>query len=329
MTVTIGLLGAGRIGLTHARTLANLPGARLAAFADPSDAAAEAVADLTYERRAEADQIMADRAIDAVIMATPTDLHATQVEQAARAGKAIFCEKPIDLDLARVRDCLSVVEETGASLMIGFNRRFDTEFQALKQRIAAGAIGEIETIHLISRDHVPPPIAFIERSGGIFRDMMVHDLDMARFLMGEDFTEVFATGSVLIDPEIGAAGDLDTATVTLKTASGRLAVITANRRATYGHDQRAEIHGSEGMIAIGDRRATSITLADKSGYHRDPLLPSFIDRYAEAYRREMTAFVGAVGSGGPISPSGEDGLRALELADAALRSSETGKMIRL
>ncbi|MDH3668971.1 MAG: inositol 2-dehydrogenase [Paracoccaceae bacterium] len=329
MTVTIGLLGAGRIGLTHARTLANLPAARLAAIAEPSDAAAEAVTDLTEARRAEVGEIMADRAIDAVIIATPTDLHAAQVEQAARAGKVIFCEKPIDLDAARVRACLEVVGDTDTRLMIGFNRRFDSEFQALKQRIAAGAIGDIETIHLISRDHAPPPIAFVERSGGIFRDMMIHDLDMARFLMGEEFVEVFATGSVLIDPKIGAAGDLDTAAATLKTASGRIAVITANRRATYGHDQRAEVHGSKGMIAIANQRATSVTVADAGGYHRDPLLPTFTDRYAEAYRSEMTAFVDAVASGSPLSPDGEDGLRALELADAALRSSETGMTVRL
>jgi myo-inositol 2-dehydrogenase/D-chiro-inositol 1-dehydrogenase len=329
MTVTIGLLGAGRIGLTHARALAGVPAARVAAIADPSDAAAEAVTALTGARRAGVDEIMADPAIDAVIVATPTDLHAGQVEQAARAGKAIFCEKPIDLDTGRVRACLKVVAETGARLMIGFNRRFDREFRALKARIEAGAVGEIETIQIVSRDHAPPPLAFVRRSGGLFHDMMIHDFDMARFLMGEEFTEVFATGSVLIDPEIGAAGDVDTATATLRTASGRIAVITTNRRSPYGHDQRAEVHGARGMVSIGNMRASSVVLADDGGFHGEPLLPSFMDRYAEAYRRELTAFVAAVESGGPLSPTGEDGLRALELADAAVRSMRSGALVRL
>ncbi|HSF94335.1 MAG TPA: inositol 2-dehydrogenase [Thermohalobaculum sp.] len=329
MTVTIGLLGAGRIGLTHARALAGVPAARVAAIADPSDAAAQAVIDLTGARRAGIDEIMADPAIDAVIIATPTDLHADQVEQAARAGKAIFCEKPIDLDVTRVRDCLKVVAETGARMQIGFNRRFDREFRALKAHIEAGHIGDIEMIQLVSRDHAPPPIGFVKRSGGLFRDMMIHDLDMARHLMGEDFTEVFATGSVLIDPEIGAAGDIDTATATLKTASGRLAVITTNRRSPYGHDQRAEVHGSKGMAAIGNKRETDVVLADTAGYHAKPLLYSFMDRYAEAYRTELTAFVAALEAGTPLSPTGEDGLKALELANAALKSMETGAVVRL
>jgi len=329
MTVTIGLLGAGRIGLTHARALAGIPSARLAAIADPSDAAAQAVIDLTDARRSEVDEIIADPAIDAVIIATPTDLHAGQVEQAARAGKAIFCEKPIDLDIDRVRSCLKVVAETGARLMVGFNRRFDREFRALRAHIKAGAVGEIEMIQLVSRDHAPPPIGFIKRSGGLFRDMMIHDLDMARFLMGEEFVEVFAMGSVLIDPEIGAAGDVDTATATLKTASGRIAVITTNRRSPYGHDQRAEVHRSKGMVSIGNMRATSVTLANGGGFHTEQLLISFMDRYVEAYRRELTALVMAVESGGPFSPTGEDGLRALELADAAVRSMESGMVVRL
>ena len=329
MTVNIGLLGAGRIGLNHARAVARIPGARIAAVFDPVDAAAQAAIDAAGARRATADQIMADPAIDAVIIATPTDLHAAQIEQAARAGKAIFCEKPIDLDADRVRACLRVVAQTGAQLMVGFNRRFDREFAGLRAQIEAGAVGEIEMIQITSRDHAPPPIEFVKRSGGLFRDMMIHDLDMARFLMGEEFTQVSATGSVLIDPAIGAAGDVDTATATLKTASGRIAVITTNRRASYGHDQRAEVHGSKGMASIGNMRATSVSVADGSGYRTEPLLPSFIDRYADAYRRELTAFTEAVRTGTPCAPTGQDGLRALELADAALRSMETGRVVQL
>ena len=329
MTINIGLLGAGRIGLTHARAVAGIAAARIAAVFDPIEAAAQAAIDLTGARRATVEEIMADPAIDAVIIATPTDLHADQVEMAAEAGKAIFCEKPIDLEVARVRACLKVVERTGARLMIGFNRRFDSEFVALRARIEAGAVGEVELVQITSRDHAPPPIDYIRRSGGLFRDMMIHDLDMARFLVGEEFVEVFATGSVLIDPAIGAAGDVDTATATLKTASGKIVVITTNRRASYGHDQRCEVHGSKGMASIGNRRATGVSVADSEGYRSEPLLASFMVRYADAYRRELTAFVGALASGGPLSPSGEDGLRALGLADAARRSMETGRVVRL
>jgi myo-inositol 2-dehydrogenase/D-chiro-inositol 1-dehydrogenase len=324
----IGLLGVGRIGLTHARAVTGIAAARIAAVFDPVEAAAQAAIDLTGARRATVEEIMADPAIDAVIIATPTDLHAAQVEQAARAGKAIFCEKPIDLDIGRVRACLEVVEQTGARMQIGFNRRFDREFAELRAQIGAGAVGEVEMIQITSRDHAPPPIEFVKRSGGMFRDMMIHDLDMARFLMGEEFVEVFATGSVLIDPEIGAAGDVDTATATLKTASGKIAVITTNRRAAYGHDQRAEVHGSKGMVSIGNKRATSVSVADSDGYRTEPLLASFMVRYADAYRQELIAFVEALQTGGPLSPSGEDGLRALELAEAAIRSMETGRLVR-
>ncbi len=329
MTINIGLLGAGRIGLTHARAVAGIAAARIVAVFDPDDAAARAAVDLTGARRATVDEIFADPAIDAVMICTPTDLHADQVEMAAEAGKAIFCEKPIDLDVARVRACLKVVERTGARLMVGFNRRFDREFVELRARIEAGAVGEVELVQITSRDHAPPPIDYIRRSGGLFRDMMIHDLDMARFLVGEEFVEVFATGSVLIDPEIGAAGDVDTATATLKTASGKIVVITTNRRASYGHDQRCEVHGSKGMASIGNRRATAVSVADSDGYRSEPLLASFMVRYADAYRHELTAFVEALESGGALSPSGEDGLRALELADAAQRSMETDRVVCL
>jgi myo-inositol 2-dehydrogenase/D-chiro-inositol 1-dehydrogenase len=329
MTINIGLLGAGRIGQTHARAVAGIAAARISAVFDPIDAAAEVVIALTGACRATFDEIIADPKIDAVIIATPTDLHATQVEQAARAGKAIFCEKPIDLDIDRVRECLKVVSETGARMQIGFNRRFDQEFMELRAQIKAGAVGDLEMVQIASRDHAPPPIEFVKRSGGMFRDMMIHDLDMARFLVGEEFVEVFAAGSVLIDPAFGAVGDVDTATATLKTASGKIVVITTNRRASYGHDQRAEVHGSKGMASIGNKRATSVSVADGNGYHAEPLLASFMVRYAEAYRLELTAFVEALESGSALSPTGEDGLRALELADAALRSMETGRLVHL
>jgi myo-inositol 2-dehydrogenase/D-chiro-inositol 1-dehydrogenase len=329
MTTYIGLLGAGRIGWTHALAISAIPGARIAAVFDPVDEAARRVSDLTGARRATVEEIMKDKAIDAVLICTPTDLHAGQIEQAARAGKAIFCEKPIDLDVKRVRDCLKVVKETGAKLMIGFNRRFDPNFAELRARIGAGKIGDVELVQITSRDPGPPPVAYIKRSGGIFRDMMIHDFDMARFLLGEEVVEVTAHGSVLVDKEIGEAGDVDTATATLKTASGKIAVITNSRRATYGYDQRIEVHGSMGMVSASNMHATTVEMLNGDGRHSDPLLNFFMERYAPAYRIEQTKFIEALTKGTAVSPSGADGLKALELADAAVRSMESGKTVRL
>ena len=214
MTINFGLLGAGRIGKTHATAVLGIPGTKLAAVFDPVDAAAEHIVAMTGARRASVEEILADKSIDAVLICTPTDMHADQIELAARAGKAIFCEKPVDLSADRVRACLKVVEETKAKLMIGFNRRFDTNFAAVRAQIDAGAIGTVELVQITSRDPGPPPIDYIKRSGGIFRDMMIHDLDLARFLLNEEIVSVSATGSVLVDQAIGAAGDVDTATAT-------------------------------------------------------------------------------------------------------------------
>ncbi len=327
MTVTIGLLGAGRIGQTHARALNDIPSAELAAVFDPDEAAAQAVIDLTGARRAAIDDILADARIDAVIIATPTDLHAEQMGQAARAGKAIFCEKPIDLDIARVRACLDVVDATGVQLMVGFNRRFDPSFAELRRRIDNGDVGAVELVQITSRDPAPPPMDYVERSGGLFRDMMIHDFDMARFLLGEDVVAVSATGSVLVDPAIGQAGDVDTAAATLTSVSGKIAVITNSRRATYGYDQRIEVHGAKGMVSAENLRATTVTVADARGYHVEPLLDFFMQRYRDAYRCELSAFVDAVATGGACTPTGADGLRALELAEAAARSTVEGRVI--
>ncbi|APF37000.1 Predicted dehydrogenase [Chelatococcus sambhunathii] len=327
--LNIGLLGAGRIGITHARAVIALPDARIAAVFDPVDAAADAAQALTGARRASVEEIMADKDIAAVIVATPTDLHATQVEEAARAGKAIFCEKPIDLSSARAEACLAVVREHNARLMLGFNRRFDPSFARLKAEVEAGAVGKVELVQITSRDPAPPPVDYIKRSGGLFRDMMIHDFDMARFLLGEEVTEVFATGAALVDPAIGAAGDVDTATATLKTASGRIAVITNSRRASYGYDQRLEVHGEKGMIQAGNETATTLTRANASGFTSDPLLDFFMQRYAEAYRLELAAFCRLAAGEDIAVPTGEDGLAALRLADAAVTSLASGRSVRL
>lgn len=319
----LGLLGAGRIGMTHAKAVQAVPGATISAVFDPFDAAADAAIEITGAKRATVEEIMTSPEIDAVIIATPTDLHAEQIELAAKAGKAIFCEKPIDLSTDRVRKCLEVVEVTGVKLMVGFNRRFDASFARLKSEIDNGTVGDVELIQIISRDPSAPPVDYIKRSGGIFRDMMIHDLDMARFLLDEEIAEVSASGSVLTDPAIGDAGDYDTATATLRTASGKIAVITNSRRASYGYDQRIEVHGSKGMVQAGNQRATTVTVASSAGYTVDPLLDFFMERYVDAYRDELQTFVRMLSGEKVAIPSGIDGLKALELADAALESAKS------
>ncbi len=329
MTINFGLLGAGRIGKTHATAILGLPGTKLAAVFDPIDAAAEHIVAMSGARRASVEEILADKAIDAVLICTPTDMHADQIELAARAGKAIFCEKPVDLSADRVRACLKVVDETNAKLMIGFNRRFDTNFAAVRAQIDAGSIGAVELVQITSRDPGPPPIEYIKRSGGLFRDMMIHDFDLARFLLNEEIVAVSAMGSVLVDPAIGAAGDVDTASATLRTKSGKIAVITNSRRATYGYDQRIEVHGSKGAVSAANVHNNTVTVANKDGYHDAPLLDFFMERYAVAYRTELQSFVNAIEKGSAISPTGIDGLKALELADAAVKSVQSGTEIKV
>ncbi|WP_029076263.1 inositol 2-dehydrogenase [Kaistia adipata] len=320
MTVRLGLLGAGRIGKVHAGAIAANKGARLVAVADAFPDAARALAETTGSEVRDADAIMNAADIDAVLITTPTDLHATMIEQAARAGKAIFCEKPVDLDVERVRACLAVVAETGAPLMVGFNRRFDPNFMEVRRQIDAGAIGKVEMVSITSRDPGPPPADYIRRSGGLFRDMTIHDFDMARFLLGEEPVSVFASASVLVDPEIGKLGDFDSASIVLTTKSGRIAQISNSRRASYGYDQRMEVHGSKGLVSAENLRATNVEVANGDGYRREPLLNFFMTRYTEAYRNEIAAFITALENGEPPTPSGDDGLKALILADAALRS---------
>lgn len=325
-----GLLGAGRIGQIHGRSVAAHKSASLAAITDVD---AKAVAALAAETGASvaksAADIIADKSIDAVLICTPTDTHADLIEQAAKAGKAVFCEKPVDLSADRVRACLKVVAETKAPLMIGFNRRFDPSFASLQQRLRAGEVGSPEIVTVLSRDPGPPPVSYIVRSGGLFRDMMIHDLDMARFLLGEEPVEVSALASCLVDPEIGKAGDIDTAVVTLKTASGKLAQISNSRRATYGYDQRIEVHGSTGLLRAQNMFPTTVERANAQGFSTDPVMHFFLERYLPAYRAEIDAFVTSVSAGKALNPSGEDGLKALLLADAAEASMKSGKSVRV
>ena len=320
MTTRLGLLGAGRIGKVHAKAISASAEARLVAVADAFPAAATALADhYGCEVRSIA-AILAAKDIDAVVICTPTDTHAELIEKFARAGKAIFSEKPIDLSLARVKACLKVVRDSKAVLMVGFNRRFDPHFGAVRAAIDAGTIGAVEMVTIISRDPGAPPYDYITRSGGIFRDMTIHDFDMARFMLGEEISAVSAQASVLTDPNIAKLGDFDSVSVMLTTASGKHCTISNSRRATYGYDQRVEVHGSLGSVAAENQRPVSIEVATAAGYTRPPLHDFFMTRYTEAYAAEIAAFVAAVAGHRPASPSGEDGLVALALAEAALQS---------
>ncbi len=324
--LSIAVIGAGRIGGIHARNIAAHQDARLAGVADVDGTAAARLAEACGARVLSLDEAFDT---DAVLIGSPTPTHADYIERAARAGRAIFCEKPIDLVADRVRACLAAVRRAGVALMVGFNRRFDPHFATLKRRMDAGEIGTLELLTIISRDPAPPPIGYVATSGGLFRDMMIHDLDMALFLLGEEPVELYAAASSLVDPAIAAAGDVDTAVATLRTPSGKLCQISNSRRATYGYDQRIEAHGSKGLLRAGNVTATTVELATEAGFVTDPVLPFFLERYAAAYRAELDAFVAVVASGRAPKPDGEDGLKALLLADAAAQSVASGQAVKL
>ncbi|MGI9366354.1 MAG: inositol 2-dehydrogenase [Rhizobiaceae bacterium] len=327
--LNIGLLGCGRIGQVHALSIERLDNVRISAVADAYPNAAKAVAQKTGAQVLEVESVILSPDVDAVIIATPTDTHYELIHQAAAAGKAIFCEKPVDMSAERIRNCIAVVEAANVPFMTAFNRRFDPNFAALQTSIADGEIGKVELVAITSRDPAPPPMDYIERSGGIFRDMMIHDFDMARFLLGENPTQVFAVGSNLVDPAIGAAGDIDTAAVTLTTASGAICQITNSRRAVYGYDQRLEVHGAKGMLRAANVHENTVEHATGSGFRLSPARHFFLERYEAAYQIEIAAFADALVSGSAVTPGIHDGLAAQLLADAAAESRASGKPVDL
>jgi len=325
----IGLLGCGRIGQVHARSIAQIEGATVTAVADAFPAPAQDLASRANAKVMDAMELINSADVDAVVIGTPTDTHYDLIHAAAKAGKAIFCEKPVDLSSDRIRDCKAVVEIAGVPFLTAFNRRFDPNFADLQARLQQGQIGDTEIITIQSRDPSPPSVSYIKSSGGIFRDMMIHDLDMARFLLGENPVRVYAIGSALVDAEIGKAGDVDTAAVTLSTASGKICQITNSRRASYGYDQRIEVHGSRGMLRSENVHETTVEMATEAGFARAPVQHFFLERYEAAYRAEMAHFVAAVKNNMPPAPSIEDGLQAQLLADAADQSLKTGAPVDL
>lgn len=323
------LFGAGRIGAIHAANAAAHPDVSLRYVVDAVPEAARRLAQTHGAQVTDVDTALADSAVNAVIICSPTDTHADLIERSARAGKAIFCEKPIDLDVARTRHCMQLIEQTGVTCLVGFNRRYDPSFAHLKHQIDDGHLGQVEMVTITSRDPTPPPARYVRSSGGLFRDMMIHDLDMARWLLGEEPVEVFAMASCLIDPEIGENGDVDTALVTLRTASGRLCQISNSRRAAYGYDQRLEVLGSKGMAQAANQSENTVTLTTAAGATGAKPQHFFLERYAQAYRLELDNFVAAVAGSEPPLAGAADGLQALRLADACVESAQSGETVTL
>lgn len=328
--VGIGLIGAGRIGKLHASTIRRAQNCRLVAVYDEQRASAETLTSIVGGTVCDhVDALIDNPAVDAVFVCSPTDTHVDMVTLSARAGKAVFCEKPIDLDIARVLHCVSVLEQHPVPFAMGFHRRFDPHHREMYDEIRRGRIGQIEQIHFVSRDPAPPPLAYIQRSGGIFRDMMIHDLDQCRFILGEELDSLFATGSVLVDPQIGTSGDFDTVTATLWTSTGVSCTIQNSRRCSYGFDQRIEVFGSKGSIALGNVPLTQTCAFGDTGLVKPTLPRHFPQRYHDAYDRQLAAFVDTVTKGTVLCATALDGLWALVLADAAERSVRTGQLVRI
>jgi len=337
--INVGVIGAGRIGRVHAENLAyRIPEANLVAISDVFVAAAEKLASelpgppdrpggvVAYQDHR---RILDDPAIDAVLICSSTDTHARFMEEAAQAGKQIFCEKPIALDLAAIDHALDVVRQAGVKLQIGFNRRFDPNFRRVHDVVAEGQIGQPQMLRITSRDPLPPPIDYVRVSGGIFLDMTIHDFDMARFLMGKEVETIYAAAGVMVDPRIGEAGDVDTAVITLHFAGGSLGVIDNSRQAVYGYDQRVEVFGSAGVVTADNNYPNTALISDAHRVHRDLPLNFFMERYIDSYVNEMRAFVDCVVNDGQPPVTGLDGRIPVVMGYAAKKSAAEGRPVRL
>lgn len=326
------LVGAGRIGKIHAENLATrVPGAELAAIADIDLAAAQALARERNIARVEQDYrvLLDDAAIDAVVIASPTDTHVPVIEYAAARGKHVFCEKPISLNLAATDRALAAVERAGIKLQIGFNRRFDPNFAKVRALIVAGRIGMPTLLHIISRDPTPPPLDYLRGSGGMFLDMTIHDFDMARFLIGSEVREVYATGSVRIDPQFSTVGDIDTAVTVLTFENEVIGTIDNSRAASYGYDQRVEVLGTRGAIATANETPDEAVLSDHEGIHYTLPHYFFLERYAEAFVQELRAFVDALRADLPPPVTGQDARVSVLIGVAANKSLKEHRPVQL
>ena len=326
----VAIFGAGRIGRIHASNLAALPGVKLQAVCDPVAAAAAEVAQQHGARVSSIDAVLADPSIDVVAIASSTDTHSDLITRSAAAGKHIFCEKPVDMSVPRARQCADAVRSAGVACMIGFQRRFDPTFNEARMRMDRGDIGNPEMLVITSRDPGAPPVAYIQASGGIFRDMLIHDFDVFRWILcadGDEAQWLSATGSVLTDPAIAAAGDLDCTAVTIRTRKGRLCQINTSRRAAYGYDQRFEVLGSSGMLQCGNHTPSEVVQSDATGVRSDKPENFFLQRYSAAYRLEIAHFFECLQTGAPFRTTIADGVAAQVLADAAAQSCHSGQPV--
>jgi myo-inositol 2-dehydrogenase/D-chiro-inositol 1-dehydrogenase len=326
--ITVGIFGAGRIGQVHGNNLLQMPGVTLKAVIDPlvdfKDWPPRSVA-----TGKEPEQILGDDGIDAVLVCSPTPTHAELTEGAARAGKHVFCEKPIDLDPDRIRRTLEVVDRAGVKLQVGFNRRFDPSFARVRRAVTDGEVGEVQIVKITSRDPEAPPVSYVRDSGGIFLDMTIHDFDMVRFLTGKEVAEVFAVGAVLIDRAIGEAGDVDTAVSSLVMSDGALAVIENSRQAVYGYDQRVEVFGSAGSAEAGNETPNRVTVSGAGGVRADNPLYFFLERYQVSFVAEMEAFFDCIRNDTAPPVVGRDGLMSVLVGRAAARSMAERRPVRV
>lgn len=329
--IKVGIIGMGRIGKIHLENLCTkIDDVEVLAAVNPSVKGQEYATKFGVSGVSnDVNIIFENQEIDAVLICSPSDTHADYAIRAAASGKAIFCEKPIDMSLKRANEVVEKVKKTLVPMMIAFNRRFDPDFAKVKTLVSEGKIGNIQSLHLISRDPGPPPIDYIKQSGGLFKDMTIHDFDMARFIMGCEVTEIFATGSCMVDPKIGAVGDIDTAMITLRFENGATAVIENSRKAVYGYDQRLEVFGSQGVLKIDNPLMTNVSGSDSKGSYSDVNLNFFIDRYETSYLVEMKAFVASLVNKTEMPVSGFDGVKAIVLADAAYASLKENRPIKI
>jgi myo-inositol 2-dehydrogenase/D-chiro-inositol 1-dehydrogenase len=330
--IRIGIIGAGRIGKIHADNLLRLPQAEIVAVSDLF--AGPELEAWAHERgissvTKDSSEIIANPNIDAIFICSSTDTHVPLIKQAAQAGKHIFCEKPVSMEITQTEDALEAVRQAGVKLQVGFNRRFDHNFKRVREHVQVGTIGEPHIIKITSRDPNPPHPDYIKVSGGIFMDMMIHDFDMARFLSGSEVEEVHAMGNVLINPVFAEHGDVDTAIVTLRFKNGALGVIDNSRQAVYGYDQRVEVFGSKGSVAANNDHPNTTEVSTSEGIVRDKPLHFFLERYNEAYIEETQIFIDCLVNNKPLPVDGNDGLQAERIALAAKLSSSLGRPVKI
>lgn len=331
-TIRVGVIGAGRIGKIHAENLATrVPGATVVAIADPNVAAAKELAEKLHVEAFYEDyrKIIEDKTIDAVAICSSTDTHAKFMTEAAEAGKHIFCEKPIDHTLEKIDRALAAVNKAGVKCQIGFNRRFDPNFKKVREMVLEGKVGDVHILRITSRDPAAPPVSYVKVSGGMYLDMTIHDFDMARYLSGSEVVEVYAAGGVMVDPEIGKAGDIDTAIITLKFANGAIGTIDNSRQAVYGYDQRVEVFGSKGMVAVANNTPNSSVYSNADGVVSEKPLYFFLERYMDSFIAEMQDFIAAIQNDQPTPVTALDGRKPILIALAANKSMQENRPVKL